>query len=101
MSALGMVHNRALDLKIHQLISTGIVHPPPSAIEWFGVKAVTSDDPEELTGGDLKTEMLTPIGSDKYIRARNFATIHRGGDQKLWLNWITDDATAAAYAIGQ
>ena len=29
-------------------------------------------------------QMIDPIGSDRYIVTRNFATLHEGTDKKLW-----------------
>jgi len=84
---------------IHQVISTAIVHPTPSFFEWVGLKTVTSDKKEELAGGTITTEMLTPYGSDKYIRSRNFATLQEGSDGKVWVNWICEENIQPSYCI--
>lgn len=80
--ALGVVKDTREDLEIHQIISSGIVHPPPSEIEWLGLRALTSDDKERIGDGHITTEMICPFGSDKYIRARNYAVLKEGNDHK-------------------
>ena len=76
--ALGVIKDTRNDLEIHQVISSGIVHPPPSGFEWLGLQAVTSDDKERIGNGQITTEMICPFGSDKYIRARNYAVLEEG-----------------------
>ncbi len=43
--------------------------------------------------------MLTPFGSGKYIRVRNFVTINEGSDEKLWINWICDNKDKPCYPL--
>ncbi len=80
---------------IFQVISTGIVHPPPGALAWAGLWALTNDDPETLPGTGITTRMLTPNHGPRYIRDRNFATLQRSADGKLWVNWICEDPSSA------
>ena len=90
---LGIVNDRSGEklIKIHQVVSSGIIHPAPSLIQWLGIKAVTNDDDEPLNEErTIEASMLTPIGSKKYIRARNFVTLQKGTDGKIWVNWIVD-----------
>lgn len=89
--ALGQIWNEREELGLTQIISTGIVHPPPTAFQWAGISLMTSDTPEPLGDGDVVAEMLTPIGSSRYLRTRNFATLQTGTDQKLWVNWVCED----------
>lgn len=85
-------HDRPL--KIHQVVSSGILHPSPSRIAWLGIMAVTNDRDEFLNEDEtIKISMLKPFGSDKYIRARNYLTLEEGTDDKLWVNWICDQST--------
>lgn len=87
-------------VKIHQVVSSGIVHPAPSLIAWLGIQAVTNDDTEILNeDGTIEATMLKPVGSSKYIRARNFITMSRGTDEKLWINWITESDENPVYPI--
>jgi hypothetical protein len=89
--ALGQIWYERKELGLTQVISTGIVHPPPTAFAWAGVQLMTSDTPEALGDGDVKAEMLTPLGSPRYLRTRNFATLQTGTDQKIWVNWICEN----------
>ena len=97
--ALGIIKDTRGDLEIHQIISSGIVHPPPSAFEWLGLRAVTSDDKERIGDGQITTEMICPFGSDKYIRARNYTVLEEGTDGKLWVNWICEGDMKPEYGI--
>ena len=79
-------------VKLHQVVSSGIVHPAPSLIQWLGIAAVTNDDVEPINEeSTIEARMLTPVGSKRYIRKRNFVTVKEGTDDKLWVNWITED----------
>ena len=97
--ALGIIRDTRDNREIHQLISSGIVHPPPNAIEWLGLRALTSDDKERIGDGQITTEMICPFRSDKYIRARNYAVLKEGTDDKLWVNWICEGEMKPEYGI--
>ena len=88
--ALGAIHDAASGKSIYQVISTGIVHPPPTALEWAGLRVLTNDDPETIPGTGLSTEMLTPNNGPRYLRDRNFATLQRDAKGKLWVRWICE-----------
>ena len=90
--ALGQVWNERRHVGLTQVIATGIVHPPPSAMSWVGIAATTSDTPEPIDDGDTVPEMLTPPGGSRYLRTRNYATLAIGSDNKIWVNWICEDA---------
>jgi len=98
--ALGVINDKENKDKIHQVVSSGIVHTPPSYIEWLGISAITNDNNEFLNEDKtIETSMLTPIGSSKYLRVRNFVTINEGTDKKLWINWICDNKDKPCYAL--
>lgn len=79
-------------IKIHQIVSSGIVHPAPSLLQWLGISAVTNDNIEVINEErTIEASMLKPVGSKRYIRERNFVTLEEGTDKKLWVNWITED----------
>lgn len=81
-------------LRIHQVVSSGVVHTSPSRIAWLGIMAVTNDDDEYLNEDrTIKISMLQPFGSDKYIRTRNYVTLEEGTDHKLWVNWVCESDT--------
>lgn len=89
--ALGQLWDARKELGITQVIASGIVHPPPSAFQWAGIQLMTSDTPESLGDGDVTAEMLTPFGSPRYLRTRNFATLQTGTDNKIWVNWVCEN----------
>jgi hypothetical protein len=86
--------------KLHQVVSSGIVHPAPSRLAWLGIITSTNDRDECLNEDNtITSKILTPIHSDKYIRSRNYATISTGTDHKLWINWQTENKDKPAYPI--
>lgn len=89
--ALGMIHDAATGRRVYQVISTGIVHPAPSAFQWAALQLLTNDAPHTLPGTQVRTEMITPYRSTRYIRDRNFATFNRDSVGKLWVNWICEN----------
>ncbi|GAB1054630.1 alkaline phosphatase D family protein [Shewanella algae] len=87
-------------ISIHQVVSSGIVHPAPTYLEWLGILAVTNDDLEYLEETrSITADMLKPQGSNKYIRARNFVTLLEGTDAKLWVNWINESKDKPAFPL--
>ena len=98
--SLGVINDHKNQNKIHQVVSSGIVHTPPSYVEWLGINAITNDNNEYLNEDKtIETSMLTPIGSAKYLRVRNFVTLNEGSDEKLWINWICDNKDRPCYAL--
>jgi hypothetical protein len=84
------LHPGHAEVYIEQVTSSGIVHPPPSALELMGMQALSHDLPEELPG-HLRTELL-PVGGDLYLRERNWVSLRisegqQGRSPKLWLKW--------------
>ncbi|MEX1035359.1 MAG: alkaline phosphatase D family protein [Sneathiella sp.] len=97
---IGVIHDQARNLKVHQVVSSGIVHPSPSRLQWLGIMAATNDRTEYLDEAqDIRISMLTPFASDQYIRARNFVTLELGTDNKLWINWESEGKDAPVYPI--
>ncbi|KFE68539.1 alkaline phosphatase D family protein [Hyalangium minutum] len=84
------LHPGHAEVYLEQVTSSGIVHPPPSALELMGMRALANDVPEELPG-HLRTELL-PVGGDLYLRERNWISLRVTEGQssrspKLWLKW--------------
>lgn len=99
---LGVINDSSGDkpVKIHQVVSSGIVHPAPGAFAWFGILAATNDRTEYLNEEKtIEIDMLKPYGSDTYIRTRNFATIEEGTDGKMWINWVCDNDNRPNYPL--
>ncbi len=85
---------------VHQVVSSGIVHPAPSRLQWLGIMAATNDHAEFLNEDrTIEIAMLKPFGSDKYIRARNYVTLDEGTDDKLWVNWICENGRQPSFPL--
>lgn len=99
---LGVIRDKreAGSINIHQVVSSGIVHPAPTYIQWLGILAITNDDTEYLDENkSITADMLKPYGSNQYIRARNFVTLLEGSDNKLWVNWMLEGKDKPAYPL--
>jgi len=102
LGCIGVVNDRSntQPRKIHQIVSSGIVHPAPSRLQWLGIMAATNDRDEYLNEDKtIQISMLQPYGADKYLRARNYVTIKEGTDRKLWINWETESSDNPAYPL--
>lgn len=87
-------------LNMHQVVSSGIVHPAPTYIQWLGILAITNDHTEYLDENKtISADILKPYGANQYIRARNFVTLQEGTDHKLWVNWIVEGKDKPAYPL--
>ena len=85
---------------VHQIVSSGIVHPAPSRMQWLGIMAATNDDAEYLNEEKtIEINMLKPFGSDKYIRSRNFVSLEEGTDRKLWVNWVCENGERPSFPL--
>lgn len=90
---VGVINDRrdAKSQMVHQIVSSGIVHPAPSRMQWLGIMAATNDREEYLNEEKtIEISMLKPFGSEKYIRSRNYVSLKEGTDKKLWVNWICE-----------
>lgn len=99
---LGVIQDRRGEgvMNVHQLVSSGIVHPCPTQFQWTGILAMTNDAPEYLDESRLvRAELLKPFGAPVYLRTRNFATLQMGSDNKLWANWHCENDLAASYPL--
>jgi hypothetical protein len=97
---LGVVQDKSgpNTITIHQVVSSGIVHPAPTALQWAGIVATTNDDCETLDENHLiTTRMVKAFGAGIYFRTRNFVTLQTGSDNKLWLNWICENGEQPSY----
>lgn len=87
-------------INLHQVVSSGIVHPAPTHIQWMGILATTNDRTEQLDeNGRICIDMLKVFGAGTYFRTRNFVTLEHGNDNKLWVNWICENGEKPAYPL--
>ncbi len=86
--ALGFLNHQEKKTEIAQIISSGIMHPPPTRIEWAGVCTLSSDEDYSIRAQPVSAGLTRPQGAeDKFLRCRNFAWLQHGSDEKLWVNW--------------
>ncbi|MFO1371319.1 MAG: alkaline phosphatase D family protein [Candidatus Competibacteraceae bacterium] len=97
--SLGIIKDNAQELEMTQVVSSAIVHPAPTFFEWQGIKLSTSEDQQSLGKGDITAEIIAPFGSDKYILCRNYSTLEKGSDRKIWVNWICERNIKPCYPI--
>lgn len=89
--SLGQLRQTTTGLKIVQITSSGIVHPPPTSFQWRAILAATSDQNVPIPGADAMAELMKPVRHPSpYIVSRNFASIQEGTDEKIWANWIAE-----------
>ncbi|WP_029146864.1 alkaline phosphatase D family protein [Methylophilus sp. 5] len=75
---------------IVQLISSGIVHPPPLSIEQSVIRLASSiEQPDIDLGGGciLSAKIRKDAAGNRFLFHRNYACMHEGGDHKVWVNW--------------
>jgi len=91
--ALGFLEHKERRTEIAQVISSGIIHPAPTMLEWAGVCALSSDEEYSIRAQPVTAHMTRPQGArDKFLRCRNFAWLKLGDDDKLWVNWECETA---------
>ncbi len=85
--------------QIHQVVASGIVHPPVGWFTWKGLKLITGDRRERLEHSEVYTENVRPLGGSKFIRSRNYANLEQGTDGKLWVEWVCEDKRRREFGI--
>lgn len=109
-AAIGAIESSQKDyqgkpITIHQLTSSGVVHPPPPAMALFYLEHV-GDKVEQLEGGISTAMYKFPGTAHRYIGARNYLSLEpdRAADgrsrHRLWANWhVEHEATPYRQAI--
>ncbi|MCE9668455.1 alkaline phosphatase D family protein [Myxococcus stipitatus] len=88
---------------IEQVTSSGIVHPPPSTLQFLGMRMLAEEAVEDLPSF-MQTEML-PVGSQRYLRERNWLTMRvepartRLSRPKLWLRWEAEHTALSMQVV--
>jgi len=75
---------------IVQLISSGIVHPPPMSMEQSVIRlasSVTQPDIDLGGGCILSATIRKDAAGNRFLFHRNYACMHEGSDHKVWVNW--------------
>jgi hypothetical protein len=81
-------HRGSYAASMNQLISSGVLHPPPSGAEAFFIDHILSGDPPSMEAG-LEAEMqLLPGTHSRLYPKRNWLSISRyPGIPHLWARW--------------
>lgn len=84
---MASVWEKDLNLGLYQVVSSGIVHPPPTLLQWLGICALSADGEDRLGNGELVTEIHQIAGArGRFLRTRNYARLQLE-TEKVWINW--------------
>jgi len=96
---MASVWEKDIDLGLYQIVSSGIVHPPPSILQWLGIRAVSGDGDDRLGNGELVAEIHSIAGAtSKFLRTRNYARIELE-EAKIWVNWRCENEDETVFRI--
>ena len=74
---------------VHQLVSSGIVHPPPTALELGAMRIVSTEGPDAVA--EHVTATLMPVGGEPFLRSRNYLHLlpeRTPSGVTLWAQWV-------------
>jgi hypothetical protein len=96
----GMIQRRNGPI-IHQVVSSGILHPAPKAAAWIGIRMSSCVETEEIESGHVRVEMTQPLGtSSMFLRTRNYVTLKvSGNSSKLYVDWNCENGENPSIAI--
>lgn len=78
---------------IHQLISSGIAHPPPPALALCFLKN-TGDKIEQVDTGITAQMTEFPGGNVRFINARNWLSLTVDEKDRVWAEWFAEGDSA-------
>lgn len=81
------------EASMHQLTSSAIVYPPPSALALAGMRAVAGSGPSPLLAAShVETEVVPVNGQHFLLGQRNWLSLEPGmGEKKeVWVRWLTE-----------
>jgi hypothetical protein len=87
--------NGVARVNVHQAVSSGIVHPPPSWFAWFAERLGGAEGIDPIDDG-VRAELVN-IGATKYLRERNWLALSFDPPSpatpprptRLWAQWWT------------
>jgi hypothetical protein len=89
---------------MHQVTSSGIVHPPPSALEFAVIEGFGTEGRHHVSDG-VYTELVALDSQQARLRVRNFVSVafdepqgHRDAG-RLWAEWIVEDRRPRAQLV--
>jgi hypothetical protein len=96
---MGSVWEKDLNLGVYQVVSSGLVHPPPTMLQWLGICAVSGDGNDRLGNGELVTEIHPIAGAaSRFLRTRNYARLELE-PEKVWINWRCENGDETVFRI--
>jgi len=96
---MGSVWEKDLDLGLYQVVSSGLVHPPPTMLQWLGIRAVSGDGDDRLGNGELVAEIHPIAGAaSKFLRTRNYARLELE-PKGIWINWRCENGDETVFRI--
>jgi hypothetical protein len=75
---------------INQLISSGIVHPPPLGMVVYAMEKVMGDIVEEVDRGITARMMKFPSSSQRFVPARNWLSLEPDEQHRIWAKWYVE-----------
>lgn len=100
--ACGVIESTRSDSEavINQLVSTGVVHPPPQALVAFLLDKLLAGYVDEVDRG-ITARMLPFPGTTRKLRpARNWLSLSADDQQRLWAEWwFEGDRTSTTKVI--
>jgi len=75
---------------INQLISSGMVHPPPPGMVVYAMEKVMSDVVEEVDRGITARMMKFPFSNQRFVPARNWLSLEPDEQHRIWAKWYVE-----------
>jgi hypothetical protein len=75
---------------INQLISSGMVHPPPPGMVVYAMEKVMGDVVEEVDRGITARMMKFPFSNQRFVPARNWLSLEPDEEHRIWAKWYVE-----------
>lgn len=87
------VYGGRQEIAIEQIISSGIVYPPPTSLQYRAVLASGTEWDDEIES-DVVSKVVPLTGNYRYLRARNFLSVRADtqteGRFRLWFKYVAE-----------
>jgi hypothetical protein len=75
---------------INQLISSGIVHPPPPGLVVYAMEKLMGEVVEEVDRGITARMMKFPFSNQHFLPARNWLSLDPDEQHRVWAQWYVE-----------